>query len=356
MANERVTMLSRIKTCFTLILLNLIIVSTFLFPTNIARSDQLSLKYNKSAVTAIDLELSNNKIDERDRAVLKGLRWCVIFCDRDENFNFTFANYVTMLDELTLHHPKSGLENIVHNIILKDFERARSRLHDLFPATANGYENFITILPIAYHHQVPISPLKEFADRHFAKVNLPDRLFEFRKAVKEHNYDRLTDLVVDAAFKNMAYRWKADRDFRLPADNYNIIMEECAKIPFLSKYDQDTYHDQNYYATHVLLALNHYGQEPLKPSPTSDAVFFYLVNEYKTVRYRVDDLDLLCEYLYCFRQFAPKGVTFINEGEQYILSLQNPDGSWGTEEDFEGDPYDQLHPTWTAITLLVQID
>lgn len=349
-------MRNRIKTFFPIILLNVIIIFALLFSANKAQSDQLTLKYNKSAVMAIDRELSSNKIDERDRAVLKGLRWCVIFCDDDENFDFTFSNYITMLDELSLHHPKAELEKIVHQIIIHEFDRVKPRLSGLFPADVDGYENFISILPIAYHHQVPIGPLKEFADRQFAKVNLPDRLSEFRKAVKERNYDRLTDLVVDAAFKNMAYRWRADRDFRLPPDNYRTIMEECAKIPFLSKYGQDAYHDQNYYATHVLLALNHYGQENLEPSLTADTVFFYLANQYKVVRDQVGDLDLLCEYLYCFKQFAPKGVEFIKEGERYVMTLQHPDGSWGTEEDFDGDPYDQLHPTWTAITLLVQRD
>jgi len=71
------------------------------------------------------------------------------------------------------------------------------------------------------------------------------------------------------------------------------------------------------------------------------------------VRNRVNDLDLLCEYLYCFRQFGQASAGFLKEGEGYVLSLQRADGSWGKADDFAGDPYDQLHPTWTAITLLV---
>ena len=320
------------------------------------KPDIASLQYNGTAVRELDRVLSSGKIDAREQAVLRGLRWSLVFCDDDTNFNFTFTNYLTMLDELTLHKPEREVHRIAHDAILKEFKRAVPRLPELFTADADGYENFVSILAIAYHHQVPIGPLKEFAGRHFAGVKTPDRLAEFRKAARKRDYDLLTDLVVDTTFKNMAYRWKADKDFRLPPDNYRTIMAECADIPLVHKYGDSGYHDQNYYATHVLLALNHYGQEALKPSPATDRIYFYLTKNYDAVRNKVGDLDLLCEYLYCFRQFAPRGVQFISEGESYVMSLQNPDGSWGTKEDFEGDPYNRLHPTWTAITLLVLRD
>jgi len=349
-------MVSRIRSRFPLLLAIIYLFTALGCAGEAAKPDIANLKYNKAAVMEIDRVLSNGKIDARDRAVLRGLRWCLVFCDDDGNFNFTFTNYMTMLDELTLHSPQRELHGIVHSAILKEFERAVPRLPELFPADVDGYENFVSILATAYHHQVPIGPLKQFAERQFAHVKPPDRLEEFRKAARERDFDSLTDLIVDTAFKNMAYRWKADKDFRLPPDHYKTIMAECADIPFVHKYNDSGYHDQNYYATHVLLALNHYGQEALKPSAATDRIYFYLTKNYDVVRNRTRDLDLLCEYLYCFRQFAPRGVQFISEGESYVMSLQNPDGSWGTKEDFEGDPYNRLHPTWTAITLLVLRD
>jgi hypothetical protein len=312
------------------------------------------LRYNQDTVDALQAEMDSKCNDERYLAVLRGLRWCVAFCDDDANFDFTFANYVTMLDELTGRGSPPAFARIVHSLILKEFDRAIPRFAQLFPADADGYEDFVSILPIAYHHQVPLAALKEFASSHFFNVIPADRLNEFRQAAKIRNYDSLTDLVVGAAFVDMAYSRGIDKDFRLPPDNYRTVMAECAAIPFLKRFEDDDYHDQNYYATHVLLALNHYGQRQLVPSTTGDRVFYYLAGQYDAVRHRVGDLDLICEYLYCFRQFAPTGVGFITEGEQYVLSQQRSDGSWGTADDFQGDPYDRLHPTWTAITLLVQ--
>ncbi|MBJ6724976.1 hypothetical protein [Geomesophilobacter sediminis] len=305
-------------------------------------------------VTELKHEISTNRSDARYVATLAGLRWCVTFCQNDDNFDFTFSNYLTMLDELTLHHPRPALMRIVHDLIVREFARALPRLDRIFPADADGYESFVSILPIAYHHQIPLNPLKEYASRRFAAVVVPDRLAEFREAARLRDYDRLTDLVVGATFVDMAYRWGAARDFRLPPNIYGTVLDECAVIPFQNKERDNGYFDQNYYATHLLLALNHYGQRQLNASSTGDRVFFYLTEQYDAVRNRVGDLDLLCEYLYCFKQFAPVGVGFVTEGERYVMSLQRPDGAWGAVEDPDKDPYDRLHPTWTAITLLAQ--
>jgi hypothetical protein len=313
-----------------------------------------TLRYNLDTVRALDEEILSVTDDERYLAVLRGLRWCVIFNDNDTRFDFTFSNYVTMLDELTYQRAHPRLTSIVHDLIVKEFERALPRFPRLFDADPDGYEEFVSILPIAYHHQVPVGPLREFAAGHFAAVAPRDRLQEFRQAAKESNYDLLTDLVIDAAFTDMAYELGVDKDFKLPPDNYRTIISECALIPFRARFGDDAYHDQNYYATHVLLALVHYGSRPLVSSAAGDRVFFYLAAQYEKVRNRVNDLDLLCEYLYCFRQFRPASVDFVTEGENYVISAQRADGSWGTRDDFAGDPYDQLHPTWTAITLLIQ--
>ena len=287
----------------------------------LARSGADQLHYNQAIVDAVDREIAQCS-DERYLAVLRGFRWCVAFCDDDSKFDFTFSNYVVMLDELTRYRARPVLAGIVHTLIVREFERALPRFSTIFSTDADGYEDFISVLPIAYRHQVPAKPLKEFASHHFGAVTPIDRLHEFRQTVKKRDYDHLTDLVVWAAFLNMAYRWHVDRDFTLPPDNYSTIMAECGSIPFAARFDQDAYHDQNYYATHVLLALNHYGQRPVLASVTADKVFFYLAGNYDVVRYRVGDFDLLCEYLYCFRQFAPEGVQFISEGESYVLSQQ----------------------------------
>jgi len=120
---------------------------------------------------------------------------------------------------------------IVHALILKEFERALPRFPKLFAADAAGYEDFISILPVAYHHEAPLAPLKAFAARHFAGITPPDRLSEFRQAAKDRDYDLLTDLVVGAAFIDMAYRWASIRISGC-APPLCDRFAECAEVTF----------------------------------------------------------------------------------------------------------------------------
>src|SRR5208283_1803559 len=127
-----------------------------------AHSGGSQLHYNQVIIDALDREIAECS-DERYLAALRGLRWCVAFCDDDPKFDSTFSDYITMLDELTLHRPRPALAGIVHTLIVREFERALPRFPAIFPPSPAGYEDFISILPVAYRHQVPAKPLKEFA-------------------------------------------------------------------------------------------------------------------------------------------------------------------------------------------------
>jgi hypothetical protein len=343
---------TKVFSCCGIILSILVLIGSL---AGVAPSEAAeALRYNPDTVRALDREIAVC-VDERYLAVLRGLRWCVIFFDDDRKFDFTFPNYIIMLHELTLPPSHPVLTRIVHDLIVKEFERALPRFPRLFTADSDGYGEFVLTLPVAYRNQVPAEPLRQFAARHFAGVAPPDRKNEFRKAAKDRDYDWLLSLLFRATFVDMAYGMGIDKDFRLPPDYLPVFLTECASIPLRARFGQDAYYaDQNYYATHVLLALIHYGQRPLAPSPAGDVVLSYLSRHYDRVRNRVNDLDLLCEYLYSFRKLGQGSADFVTEGERYVLAVQRTDGSWGTPESFAGNPYDQFHPTWTAITLLVQ--
>ena len=334
----------------------LVIIITFFFNAGAfaAEADNRPLRYNQETVKALDLEITQNPHNARYLSVLKGLRWCVIFFDDDTNFDSAFYNYFIMLDELSQRNPGSTFAQIVHALILKEFDRALPKMSLLITADEDGFESFIALLPVIYHHNVPIQPFRKFDGAYFSGVDYPDHLKEFRRAAKKLDYGRLSNIVSNAACLDMAYRWKAEKDFRLPPNRYDIILKESLDIPLLARYNDDTYEDQNYFATHLIFAMNHYGQRPYRPSALGDKIFFYLIGQYKTVRDLSGNFDILCEYLYCLRQFGLRNAEFIDEEEKHIISLQRPDGSWGAVDDPDDRPYHLMHPTWTAITLLVQ--
>jgi hypothetical protein len=61
-----------------------------------------------------------------------------------------------------------------------------------------------------------------------------------------------------------------------------------------------------------------------------------------------DDPEGLGELLDSLQSFGlDRSDPLIRKGIEYLLTRQNPDGSWGDPN--EKDPYDRYHPTWTAI-------
>ena len=73
------------------------------------------------------------------------------------------------------------------------------------------------------------------------------------------------------------------------------------------------------------------------------------------IRHEGKDLDLLAEFVYCFRIYGKADRPDVQEAVTYMLDLQHGDGSWGTDEDFSGTLYQVMHPTWAVLTGLAEM-
>jgi hypothetical protein len=104
--------------------------------------------------------------------------------------------------------------------------------------------------------------------------------------------------------------------------------------------------DSVYAISHIVYTLNDYGVYLLSPK--------WLPEEYEFLKASVteaialDDPDMTGEILDSLMAF---GLTdkhrLLGQGMDYLLSRQNPDGSWGDME--SKDLYCRYHPTWSAI-------
>ncbi len=110
-------------------------------------------------------------------------------------------------------------------------------------------------------------------------------------------------------------------------------------------------HNAEYYAgvytaTHVVYTSNDYSQFRLSRECFPDE-FAHLQ---ATLRHAITDKDpeTMGEYLDSLRSFGLSlNDQLIREGYEYLLSAQNPDGTWGEVKG--ADLYGRYHPTWTSI-------
>jgi hypothetical protein len=109
------------------------------------------------------------------------------------------------------------------------------------------------------------------------------------------------------------------------------------------------FYDTVYAVTHVVYTLNDYGQYRLSPRSLPQEFEFLRANLREAVAR--DDADMLGEFMDSLRAFGlDEDDREIREGMEYLLTHQNPDGSWGDAG--ERDIYHRYHPTWNAVAAL----
>ncbi|HTT61831.1 MAG TPA: zinc-ribbon domain-containing protein [Bryobacteraceae bacterium] len=106
------------------------------------------------------------------------------------------------------------------------------------------------------------------------------------------------------------------------------------------------YYDAVYCVTHVVYTYNSYNQKRLSPACFPQEYAYLKDNLIQSIRDR--DAETLGEYMDTLQAF---GMTFsdplLEQGADYLLSSQNPDGSWGDPR--EPDIYGRYHTTWTSL-------
>ena len=101
-----------------------------------------------------------------------------------------------------------------------------------------------------------------------------------------------------------------------------------------------------YSITHVVYTQDDYSRHRLSPRSLPREFAFLKANLMEAVALK--DPETMGEFLDSLQAFGLKDRNpLIRRGREYLLSTQNPDGSWGDMN--STDIYQRYHPTWTAI-------
>jgi hypothetical protein len=109
---------------------------------------------------------------------------------------------------------------------------------------------------------------------------------------------------------------------------------------------EDDFFETVYSVTHVVYTMNGYGSRRLSPSSLPDEFAFLKANWREAIA--MQDPETLGEFLDTLKSFGLRDSDPpIRTGMDYLLAVQNPDGSWGDRN--TDDVYLRYHPTWTAV-------
>jgi hypothetical protein len=145
-------------------------------------------------------------------------------------------------------------------------------------------------------------------------------------------------------------------------ENYGIILgtsypDVIKWLPKMRPYEtggsnaDDCFFDAVYAITHVIYTLNDYNRYRLAPNWLPLEFAFLQTNFKKALA--LEDPEMVGEFMDTLKVFGLRHEhPLIREGLDYLLAVQNDDGSWG--EASSEDIYALYHPTWCAIDGLRQ--
>ncbi len=158
-------------------------------------------------------------------------------------------------------------------------------------------------------------------------------------------YDVLCDAVIAA--------YTGERYGVLLGGRLADVLQWVPRMRPYPKFEQATreqYESVAYAITHIVYGLNDYTFSRLKPEWLPQEYEFLLAHLKQNIA--TNDAETMGEFLDTLMSF---GLTtahpLIRTGIEYLLSVQNPDGSWGDAAD--EDIYKRYHPTWTSVNGLM---
>jgi len=318
----------------------------------IRRHNVPSYTHSKSSIQRIEKKLGDAELSLERRAVLRAMLWCVKFIDSDTNFHYIFSDYVTMLYEITLNRECPFVKEIATRLARNAFKRGGGRLEAIFPYSASGAWDFISIIPFLYIFDADIPTYLSFYNNSLPSNDSHPCAETFSAAALSLDYDNLTDYLVDYSFLNFAHHVVPHNDFSLPPDEFPRYLKLSEHIPLVHGPNSVKFSEQNYYVTHVVYAMSHYGSRTREMGAFENKILLYLKRNYNAVRYEDTDIDLLAEFTHCLKILGQDHSPMVTNAVEFLISRQRPDGSWGSREDKAGDPYDAFHPTWTAMVAI----
>jgi hypothetical protein len=158
-------------------------------------------------------------------------------------------------------------------------------------------------------------------------------------------YDVLTDAVIAT--------YTGERYGVLLGGRLADVLKWVPRMRPYPKFEQatrDQYESVAYAVTHIVYGLNDYTHSRLRPEWLPQEYEFLL--EHLKQNIATNDAETMGEFLDTLMSF---GLTLdhplIRTGTEFLLSVQNADGSWGDAND--QDIYKRYHPTWTSVNGLM---
>ncbi len=309
----------------------------FIFPALLAAQSSSASLWPGSRYTVAD----------RDRAVHRGLAYIYRSASDPKNFSDWGHDLLWCFYTISATAKDPQLRQDAKRMGHERAEEWR-RIHPTVPpeADADDVATLVFGSDAAERLGVPDARMKQALRVAAARFSAVDFLDFDPAGAAVPSYDTWSDALITA--------YSGDRYGVTLGASYPEVFRWISRLrpyPPRASLTKREFLDVAYAITHIVYTLNDYGTYLLSPD-WLPAEFRYL-KDYLTETVRLHDAETTGEFLDTLRAFGlTESDPLIQTGVEYVLSQQNPDGSWGDPKDTH--VYNRYHSTWTAVDGLRQ--
>ena len=323
-------------------------------PIVINKPDKINYYHNEEALIREKLKL---KLSQKEYSILAGLHWILGLADNDEAFQFLFPDFMLLMNTLSKSDTRIHQQEVIDKIIKASFARVQKDFAKYFPKEEMARWRFLGLFPILLRHPEFQEKYFSFYTKNWADILSKDfasQEADYETALKEKKFKTIFDYLVWPSLLHNYLVKVSKPPIITPADKFPEYVNRFKSFDYPDySIDQPGFRDLGYLATHVILALTAYGQEPMPEGEIKQKVQKYIESSFDKARI-LGDFDLFAEYIQSLKIINPKRDNKIKDLEQFLYDLQRPDGSWGSEKDFKTHPYTAIHPSGAALMALNQ--
>ncbi len=293
---------------------------------------------------------SNYSIADRDKAVDSGIRFLESVASDPRYAAGNSEDLLWCFYTMSVAAGNPGVRKTT-GVIARKLALDWQRLHTSLPphATPDDLVNYATAVYAANQLGIATPGLREQMRAAAATFSVQD-FFGFNPKVGpptagRSRYDAWCDALITAQAGALI-------GITFGAQYSEVIQWLPAMRPYPSHaIGNHAFYAAVYAVTHVIYTMNNYSVFAVDRSCLEPEWEYLKANLQETIR--IEDPETTGEFLDSLRAFGlTNRNSIIQSGVSYVLSKQNPDGSWGNPKD--PDIYNRYHSTWTAINGLME--
>jgi hypothetical protein len=288
------------------------------------------------------------------KAVKKGVVWCINFFENERNFNNQATNYIILLRGMLCLKKDTGFYNLIQELTIQTLDRLSKKIRTVYKKDGIEMLYLFSIFNILPKNKLTKDLFNKFHSyyKRYASKQIYEGDSSFKMNLDRGKFDDISDEAVSYLF----LRLSKNKNLKLPKDRFNQYKRALEKLDISKLVEKNNDpNDLDYHVTHVVFIYSSYGCKKIRKNKLIKQCESYILKNSERILNKSKDVDLIGETLECMIILNNKKWNKIWKKRyiNHIFKKQTKSGKWYTRGDKSS--YDKFHSNWAILGALYHL-